>query len=100
MVGQVGFVAFDQLVDLRGTDPVARGLLVAGDFAFVTPFKDGRADDELGLGHGLTFRNAEVSTMSRGSCQLCRETRQCPRYQVKGLRRILWGPFSCRVERA
>ena len=51
--------------------------MTAGYLAIAAAFDDDGGDDELSLGHGLTSRNIEVSTMSRDSCQLCPEIRHC-----------------------
>jgi hypothetical protein len=59
---------------VMGSPP--RDLVVAGHFTFAASLNYHRGDDELRLRHGRPPRLKEVSTMSRDSRQLCRETTQ------------------------
>jgi hypothetical protein len=52
-------------------------VVIAGDLAIAASFQHHGGDHELRLRHGRPPRLAEVPTMSRDRCQLCREIRHC-----------------------
>ena len=66
-------------------------VVVASNGAFASPFQHDSGDDELRLRHGRPPTTAEVPTMSRDTCQLCRETRHCTCHA--GQSQFLTGPW-------